>query len=1162
MKKNLLKFFSTLIVGSTFFLQKPMAQDKMAAAKTFDLIKKNSTAANLSAADIKNSRISDTYVDTRSGATLVYLQQTYYDIDVDKYTITLAFKNDKLISSFGKRIPVMLTGSTATSAITAFNAVTAAAKDLHLHEPQLTVPQITAKQSAARETTFGKMGISGNIIKTNLIWTAGKNIAGIRLCWVVELNPVGTTDYWRIKVDAQTGAIVSKENRTIYCNTEKPKTSFVPGKHQTIAAPVLTNRGVPSANKTPGPLAVNSASYTVIPYPVEAPGFPGGVPTVQVDPWNLSPAGSPATTLKWQSDGITDYDSTRGNNVLAVIHHNSLDDVPFGDNNVIGAHSITALPNLIFNTTPNFSVTPNTDSVFQTFAVTNLFYWNNIMHDISYQYGFNEVSGNYQANNLGRGGAEGDPVLAFAQFGNGENDMLNNANFTSSPDGDSGIMRMFLFDTTKPWRDGDLDNAIICHEYTHGISTRLTGGPSNKANCLDNAEQMGEGWSDYFALMTTTDWMKAKVTDGALPRINGSYVLGEHHTTGKGVRTYPYSTDLKIDPWNYRMMKATDGEVHTTGEIWCSTLWDMTWNIIKTDGINTNFFNAKGTGGNTVAMQLVMMGLKLQPCSPGFIDGRDAILKADTLLYNGRYSCAIWAAFARRGMGVTASQGDANVVGDEVANSSLGGFVITKQVDKILAGQNEKITYTITVTGKSICGAPIPKNITVTDTLLNNVNYVSGGSYNEANRTVTFNGINLNDGESRTFTFIAVTKPGSYFTPDTLLKDTVAFGPVSNLWENTSSYFVKWKMDSASDGLYTHYFYYAKDTTITSDLRLATVKTYIVPGYKTTLSFTHLIFTEAPFNGGVVEISTDNGNNWQDLGPYMSGITYQGIIDSATASPLAGRKVFNGTSYSNLVNTDINLSNFAGKNVKVRFRFCTSGSVGNITLPDTTGWRIRNVSITATPIVANTAQLVSAADSLLTTSNEVETSINETTLPGVVLNAFTATRQISTVLLNWSTVQEVNAASYVVERSADGINFTAIGNIPAAGSGNNAVKEYYTLTDSTPVLNGINYYRIRMVDKSGNITYSVIRSVSFNITNSVIISPNPAKGKLNVTIAGNTQVVQLHLINALGQIVQKNSMAGQYQQLDISRLAAGVYFLNIVTSDGHRYRFASKVIIK
>ena len=48
-----------------------------------------------------------------------------------------------------------------------------------------------------------------------------------------------------------------------------------------------------------------------------------------------------------------------------------------------------------------------------------------------------------------------------------------------------------------PDRDSDLDNGVIAHEYGHGISNRLTGGPTT-VTCLNNAEQMGEGWSDWF----------------------------------------------------------------------------------------------------------------------------------------------------------------------------------------------------------------------------------------------------------------------------------------------------------------------------------------------------------------------------------------------------------------------------------------------------------------------------------------------------------------------------------------------------------------------------------------------------------------------------------------------------------------------------------------
>jgi hypothetical protein len=84
---------------------------------------------------------------------------------------------------------------------------------------------------------------------------------------------------------------------------------------------------------------------------------------------------------------------------------------------------------------------PPTDSVNQGFAITNLFYWNNIMHDLSYQYGFDEASGNFQQNNLGQGGKGYDFVNADAQDGSG----LDNANFSTPADGQNPRMQMYLF---------------------------------------------------------------------------------------------------------------------------------------------------------------------------------------------------------------------------------------------------------------------------------------------------------------------------------------------------------------------------------------------------------------------------------------------------------------------------------------------------------------------------------------------------------------------------------------------------------------------------------------------------------------------------------------------------------------------------------------------
>ncbi len=208
-------------------------------------------------------------------------------------------------------------------------------------------------------------------------------------------------------------------------------------------------------------------------------------------------------------------------------------------------------------------------------------------------------------------------------------------------------------------RDCDFDNGIIAHEYGHGISNRLTGGP-NDVDCLWNAEQMGEGWSDWMGMVLT---MQA----GDLPQTGrgvGTFVKAEG-PDGPGIRPAPYSTDFSVNPYTYGITNTGQfQESHALGFVWTTILWEMTWDLVQSEGFDPNMYT--GTGGNNVAMRLVMDGLKLQPCQPGFVDGRDAILLADELNYGGAHSCLLWKAFARRGLGFSASQGSSSSVNDQV----------------------------------------------------------------------------------------------------------------------------------------------------------------------------------------------------------------------------------------------------------------------------------------------------------------------------------------------------------------------------------------------------------------------------------------------------------------------------------------------------------------
>ncbi|WP_447951026.1 M36 family metallopeptidase [Chryseobacterium koreense] len=224
-------------------------------------------------------------------------------------------------------------------------------------------------------------------------------------------------------------------------------------------------------------------------------------------------------------------------------------------------------------------------------------------------------------------------------------------------------------------RDSSLDNGIISHEFGHGVSSRLTGGADNW--CLTNLEQMGEGWSDFFGLLFT---MKPG-DKSADPRGMSNYV-SFRNTGDIGIRPTPYSADMAINPATYDTLKTYDNteSPHRLGYVWATMLWEMNWNLINKYGFDPNI--KTGAGGNNKALQLVMEGLKLQTCTPGFVDGRDAILQADELLYNGANKCEIWKAFSKRGLGYYANQGNADDRTDGTANFDMppGGILDCSQM--------------------------------------------------------------------------------------------------------------------------------------------------------------------------------------------------------------------------------------------------------------------------------------------------------------------------------------------------------------------------------------------------------------------------------------------------------------------------------------------------
>ncbi len=419
-------------------------------------------------------------------------------------------------------------------------------------------------------------------------------------------------------VNADNGEILKKISLTLECDF---------GDSAAHAHEISCNHQQNDHTSETSIMMVDS-SYNVFAWPVQSPYY--GTRTTETKPWLDNVLSSPDG---WHDINGNTYTVTKGNNVDVYIDDDNTDSPTNGN-----ADRANGGADLRFFFPLDTSGDP---TLYKKAAVTNLFYWNNVIHDVMYNYGFDEASGNFQETNYSGNGLASDYVNAEVQDGGG----TCNAFFNTPVDGINPRMQMYLCNG----RDADFDNDVIVHEYGHGISKRLTGGPSTI--CMGNAEQMGEGWSDYFGI-----WMNMKTGDsGADSRGIGSW-FKNLDPDGGTIRRYPYSTDLNINPMTYDTIGLVTVTVpHGVGSVWATMLWDMTWLFIDEYGFDPDIYN--GTGGNNKALEIIMEGLKLQPCSPGFVDGRDAILQADEMINGGINKCIIWEAFARRGLGFSALQG-------------------------------------------------------------------------------------------------------------------------------------------------------------------------------------------------------------------------------------------------------------------------------------------------------------------------------------------------------------------------------------------------------------------------------------------------------------------------------------------------------------------------
>ncbi len=1022
-----------------------------------EYVKNNLKKYDLLQTDIENWIITDNYVSKHNGVNHIYYQQTMNGIPVEDAIMNInVSKEGKVIHANSRFIPNLNLKAKGQVNVNAKTALAKALSDLKIAIPR----NLTTKSqmaNARQESVFEKFGAIDKEMVLKLIYIKDEN-QNIKLTWVAEIQIIKPEFHiWMSYIDATTGDFLKKIDMVLHCKFDTvedvcfEKSTLVT---QTIAKKknkTITN--VPTSNFA-------GDSYNVYAMPIESPNH--GSRNIQIDPANLN--ASPYGWHDTNGSAGAEYTITRGNNVLAQEDQNG--------NNGTG-YSPDGGPGLNFDFTLDFTDVPGTNTALAqnlNSSLTNLFYWNNIIHDVFYNYGFDEPAGNFQQNNYGKGGTAGDYVLADGLDGSG----LDNANFSITADGTSGRMQMYLwssavlvdFNVTDPFSiagnyngasasfgpnnynitgnliiandgganpseacgplinggaiagniaiidrgncefgtkvlnaqnagaiaaivcnnvagspinmapgadgpsvtipsimisqsdcalikvqiptvsislvgistgneiDGSFDNGIVAHEYGHGISTRLTGGPSSPG-CLSNEEQGGEGWSDFFGLVLTHEVGDSRNTIRGI----GTYAGGEA-ITGGGIRSYPYTADMNVNPFTYNDI-ITEVAPHGVGSVLCTMLWDMYWDFVDRYGYDPDIYN--GTGGNNIAIQLVMDGLKLQPCSPGFTDVRNAILLADEINNNGTNRCLIWGAFARRGLGLSADQGLTSSKTDGIEAFDLPNDIFIEETIPIEAAYEGEV---VSISNKITCGCTPKNDIQFKHSIPNGLEILSIEQGQLSGNDILSDLVNLGSEESLFVEYTARMERCNNTIPAVVFLDNVEG---SNKFTTSVSGNQKWVKNTAivnspSNSWYAQNYNKSSNVTLTLD-------NPILISEPTELSFYHRFQTEETWDGGVVEISTNGGANWLSLDKEFISNGYQLQIAGNSGTSIQGQNAFTGNSNTQFSTTGfvksvISLCNYVGKNVLIRFKFASDNNTngGGIN-----GWYIDDIEFLTKP---------------------------------------------------------------------------------------------------------------------------------------------------------------------------------------------------------------------
>ena len=372
----------------------------------------NARALGVERADVAELAVTSEYRSRHSGVTHVNVNQRHRDLEVFGAHATVNVARDGSIVFVGDSLVrgLEVEGS-RTASLDAPDAVEAAADGLGLDDPTR-VRVLDEGGGPAQRTELSKSGISEAQIPARLGYQPTDG--GLRLAWQLTIDDSSDAHLWNATVDAATGELLQADDWTSHDNVEDLEATLSRSSAQTAAF------------SPPFPVD-DGSSYRVFEFPNESLN---DAPRALVG----NPADGLASPFGWHdTDGVAgaEFTTTQGNNVHAYLDQDRDNAPDFGVTD--------GGPGLDFDFEADLGGHAQN---YRDAAVANLFYANNMIHDLLYQYGFDEASGNFQVNNYGGAPGGGDYVRAEAADGNG----TNNANFsTPAADGSPPRMQMYLW---------------------------------------------------------------------------------------------------------------------------------------------------------------------------------------------------------------------------------------------------------------------------------------------------------------------------------------------------------------------------------------------------------------------------------------------------------------------------------------------------------------------------------------------------------------------------------------------------------------------------------------------------------------------------------------------------------------------------------------------